>query len=531
MKKSNPVQFALPRHPAGTTLSEVLVSMLVMSIGVVSLATLFPISVLRSVQATQLTNAANLRYNVEAMLGVMPQLYSIGAPWESGKNYKLGVLVTPTALTSLKSPPVVFQCIAAGNSDAAEPNWSFIDGGTTSEVTGVQWQTYRLQNYVIDPIGEYHAYFDDATDGLRGPLPTAAAPFPAHFFGNDGASYRPVIRAFSGINFSGDPSATIGARSAADEFVAANAGTLPDSWVNQVESTDVSNFTLTSCDLNDLKVDLSKTVPVGTTSRIVLFDSSGKVSHVRTITGIAGTSPVQTITWSTSSGPIPGFPFTPTTIPVRARIDTREERYTWLLSVRRGFSGASFMDVVVFFRRPFAGKDEQVFPATFTATTDFGFDESPGNQGIDDDGLNSSDDNGELGWPGSDDSPRNWVVVQYDATGNKPYLKKGGFVTDADNLRWYRILDIVEGDTFTALDAAGEVAAVMKKAGLNTALYIPDDRYFGSNTKAVVLRIENKITQSGPQPSAPGAAPTGKAILMRGIVDVFPIRTHLTWED
>ena len=48
-------------HPSsGSTLSEVLISLLVMSIGVVSLATLFPVSVLRSIQATQLTNAANL---------------------------------------------------------------------------------------------------------------------------------------------------------------------------------------------------------------------------------------------------------------------------------------------------------------------------------------------------------------------------------------------------------------------------------------------------------------------------------------
>src|SRR5262245_38569273 len=59
----------------GTTLSEVLISLLVMSVGVVSLATLFPISVLRSLQATHLTNAANLRYNVESFLSIRPQLF------------------------------------------------------------------------------------------------------------------------------------------------------------------------------------------------------------------------------------------------------------------------------------------------------------------------------------------------------------------------------------------------------------------------------------------------------------------------
>ncbi|MBS0204031.1 MAG: hypothetical protein JSS49_14085 [Planctomycetes bacterium] len=53
---------------AGVTLSEVLVSMLLMSIGVVSLATLFPISVLRTAQATQLTHAVFLRNNAEAAI-------------------------------------------------------------------------------------------------------------------------------------------------------------------------------------------------------------------------------------------------------------------------------------------------------------------------------------------------------------------------------------------------------------------------------------------------------------------------------
>ena len=120
------------------------------------------------------------------------------------------------------------------------------------------------------------------------------------------------------------------------------------------------------------------------------------------------------------------------------------------------------------------------------------------------------------------------MVIQYDATGDKPFVKKGGFVTDADNLRWYRILDVVEGDLIYPSTPTG----VMTKAGLNTALpsYTPDGSAFAS-TNAIFLRIENKILQSGPQPPAPGGVPSGRALLMRGIVDVFPIRSHLTWEN
>lgn len=52
----------------GTTLTEVLVSLMVMSIGVVSLTSIFPLSLARSIRAAQLTSATICRYNCEAML-------------------------------------------------------------------------------------------------------------------------------------------------------------------------------------------------------------------------------------------------------------------------------------------------------------------------------------------------------------------------------------------------------------------------------------------------------------------------------
>jgi hypothetical protein len=56
------------------TLAEVLVSLGIMSLGVVTLATLFPLSVLRTVQATQLTGAVLHRYNAEATVRAIPDL-------------------------------------------------------------------------------------------------------------------------------------------------------------------------------------------------------------------------------------------------------------------------------------------------------------------------------------------------------------------------------------------------------------------------------------------------------------------------
>ena len=52
----------------GVTLTEVLMSLMIMSIGISSVAVLFPLSMLRSLQATQLTNAALLKMNVELIL-------------------------------------------------------------------------------------------------------------------------------------------------------------------------------------------------------------------------------------------------------------------------------------------------------------------------------------------------------------------------------------------------------------------------------------------------------------------------------
>src|SRR5271168_3738690 len=59
----------------GVTLAETLVSILIMSIGVILLSTLLPISILRTAQATQLTQAVMLRNNaesaVESNLGII----------------------------------------------------------------------------------------------------------------------------------------------------------------------------------------------------------------------------------------------------------------------------------------------------------------------------------------------------------------------------------------------------------------------------------------------------------------------------
>jgi len=65
---------ATPENRTGSTLTEVLMSMMILSIGVLSLAAMFPIGILSSVRATQLTHAVTLRNNVASRIDLDPGL-------------------------------------------------------------------------------------------------------------------------------------------------------------------------------------------------------------------------------------------------------------------------------------------------------------------------------------------------------------------------------------------------------------------------------------------------------------------------
>jgi len=93
MRKFDPTKAHQCRHHSrrGVTLTEVLMSLMIMGIGVVSLATLFPISTLRVLEATNLTNSTVARFNAEGIIDSFPQMIhnpdGISSTRESGKNY------------------------------------------------------------------------------------------------------------------------------------------------------------------------------------------------------------------------------------------------------------------------------------------------------------------------------------------------------------------------------------------------------------------------------------------------------------
>lgn len=320
MKRLRNVRIPSALRRGGTTLTEVLMAILIMGIGVVLIATLFPSSVLQSIKATQLTNATLLRYNAEGAVDTVPD-----------------------------------QLVHDPDRDN-----NFIE--------------HHGANYVVDPLG-FHA----VPSGIQGQ------------FGNGGAS---SLQRFAG-----------GATNITD---GENLVSLPDSWKEELSGI-LSTYTATSVTLAP-EVDTSDLSQLTTAAgvpevltRIVLFDASGRVSHVPLIDSISGS----TVNLKTN---LPtGF------VPVEARIEVRELNYSWLLTVRNrgtGFgSGANLnrnanVDVVVFFRRTFVLEEERVRPITLIA------------------------------------GPSN---VRYNVpigAGNRPILKKGGFLCDVDNGRWYRIFQL-----------------------------------------------------------------------------------------
>ena len=506
--------------PSGTTLSEVLVSLLIMSLGIVTLATLFPISILRSVQSSQLTNATILRYDAEAVVDTYPRL--IHDP-----NQPLG----PQMPDPNQGPP-----------NSGPPYFA-------NPARFVARNSYNATRYIVDPMGwtlvapSYASAFSPDTSA-------------AFAFGNDlpnseltldivGSVVTPLTRYCGDPTLFDDqamlqvtPSLTVAQAMARAEQNAERFVTLPDSWIFQAEDlgTPTSNTNGDAVGVTmPATVDLSSVPfqPYGI-ARATIFDAEGRRSQTRTITSISG----QTLSWTEDTndngsldpeendGPggigaadnangtldinalPPGFPLPSSG--VRVRIENRERRYSFLLTVRRSPSGPASVDVVVFFRRSFTTDDEQLYNAEFRRF-DLGPDGAPGLIGVNDDdpnGLqpgNPTDDVAEIGYPGSDDFLNRRVVVNFPPPpAERPSLKKGGWILDTRNAFWYRIQDI-ENETNTS-------------AELTLDEFIKRDSTEDLNASGT-LDLPNEDAD-GNQVITRGAA-----ILMRGVVEVFPLGT------
>jgi len=91
-----------PASRRGASLTEVLMALMIMAIGLSSIFTLFPLSIVRSVRATQLTNSQLMYRNVEQLFRVKPDYFAVhyrsgtnNSTWPTKNTYSLGEKIDP----------------------------------------------------------------------------------------------------------------------------------------------------------------------------------------------------------------------------------------------------------------------------------------------------------------------------------------------------------------------------------------------------------------------------------------------------
>ena len=320
-RRSSPPGRAQPRRPrpsrTGAMLAEVLISIFVMGLGVVAVASLFPISVIRSVQATQLTSAAIFRGNAEAVIDILPQ-----------------ILHNPDGLAPVPplTPPLAYHPIN-------DPSHN----GT---------------NYVVDPAGFFRFRNDylgyEYSLGNNGVTP-AAPPAPP-----------PGITRFNG----GFTAAT-----------ADGAVTMLDSWIEVVPEAVTDGFSVsgTTCtmpataDLTTISFGagnpMSRLVFRGTTTG----NEALRAGHVRNISG-----PISVLNVPFANA-LPAN-FTPSNVRIETQLPRYTWMLT-VKKAPYPAVGATIpvspatVDLVVFFNRAYTPDDERVYSTAATA-----FNQTRGNK-------------------------------------------------------------------------------------------------------------------------------------------------------
>lgn len=422
----------------GVTLSEVLISTFVMSIGVASLAVLFPISLMRSVQATQLTNATLLRQNAQSLIESNPAVIHDPDGNDDETEHRADVDVNHNG------------ALNAADGDLDWNGNGAIDSGA----------------YLIDPFG---VLFSSSPNNLGPRLP--------RFFGANVAQTVSNAEALC---------------------------LLPDTWqdvfTSRVTAQNNTSFRVTI----DSGVDLSALATVNLRNaanpnnpryRMILFDITGKNAVIKDLFQV-DVGNHQLIWQNTSGGPTHALPagFVATSV----KVEVQEQRYSWVLTVRKNSQGTAAVDVATFFARSFRPTDEFVFEdgvggvsilyslnfatgAPNGAAIGLGFDLAAGVAGVDDDDSGTADDGSERGWPGSDD--RRTIQITWDTAAQPtPFIKQGGYVLDAVNGNWYRIV-----------------------------------QYRENSANQIIFEVDRDLVVPLTLPHAP------KLVFFRGVIEVYPL--------
>ena len=412
-------------------------SLLIMSIGVMQVATLFPIAALRTLEANKQTNTTISRFTIESLIDIDP------------------------------------QCVHNPDGKFPNPNPT----GPPVDQTPYNGPNFRGQTYLVDPLGWQSFNQDNPQAAAPLILPPPVGVSARDYFGNNppatvnwlaprrynGAS----LFTFEDTNGNGTldagedtyingvqngvldtpyPSPTSPAQIQAAVTRAFQLMGQPDNWKLVAEgqcdlagppATSITSVTLDGD--TDLSLVTATGIAAGSIYRAVIFDIDGARSETRLLTAppagqvVSWVSPLPTrFEVSPSTGATPNIG--------KVRIEVADQVYSSMLSVRKRAGGAASIDVVVFFKRNFDPNHERVFEGDFRMW-DMGPNGVPGFIG-NDNGVNGAEDPGELGYPGSDDVPNAVVTLKCPSSAaddERPNPRKGGYIYDTKNGLWYRI--------------------------------------------------------------------------------------------
>lgn len=283
------------------TLTEVLMAIFIMSIGVVSVITLFPLAILRAVHATQLTNSKVLEENIEEFINTNKWMLR-GSPVDQN-------LITDTALTD--------------------------------------WTSYGNVACVIDPLGEQVMSGFTTQFGNRSPAvtPTWAVrrinpckqftPTPLYLQ----APYVPAaMTATLNSNW------TVAEQASLNQFVCA----LPDSWVTMGDDLP-ANITATTV---EFPIDLG-TSTGQTRLTLISQDGTRSITRMGTANGTMFTNAATEL-----DIPLPSYGLANVG---RAVVDTNESRYSWIITCPTPANRPPAATCAVFFRRSFNPEEEFIY--------------------------------------------------------------------------------------------------------------------------------------------------------------------------
>ncbi len=430
----------------GITMIEVLMSLMIMSIGISAVAVLFPISVLRSVQATQLTNAAILKYNAEALFQTRPAfVFDPDGDTNFQEHFRNATeeqyIIDPAGYFAIGEVGTfsTYPTLSANN-DFTKPNDSTLRG-----------------------LADWFGNLDTNNDGI--PEPFVGLPR------YDGGIRTATIDVPMGFPNGYRPSGGDPEEARALRLLGSTLSKLGDGWDTQIDTipvdfvlsdgstpggTAASTASIVGLKLPD-DIDLSgistaqnyvprissnQVIPDPEVCRIIIFSADGTFSVSLPLVGIDNTTKIAV--WSedinfNSTGEAGEDVNLNGTLDVRSLPlqfvnsvsnnfavgkvllqSSRTHDYNWLLTVRRGSDGsARGVDVVITHNKGITPDEERLFSTSFNTSTLAG------------------------------NSP--YVISVLASSGKKadledaePLLRKSGYVLDVQNARWYRIRDYRE---------------------------------------------------------------------------------------